>query len=296
MIRSMTAYASRTGNHDAVSWVWEMRGVNARGLDLRLRLPEGLDGLEATVRTVIKDTLTRGNISLSLRLQRDEAAQPLALDTAQLDRVLGALDQVQERAFAMGVTLGQPTAADVLNTRGVVTAEPQEQDTKGLVAALSADVAPLLADFTAMRAQEGAALEEVLLGQINEIGSLVDDAAAAAEARRPQAAQALKDSLAWVLEDVAEVDEQRIAQELAMIAAKQDITEEIDRLRAHVTAARAMVAASAPTGRKLDFLAQEFNREANTLCSKSQNAALTKIGLDLKVVIDQMREQVQNVE
>ncbi len=296
MIQSMTAYASRTASHGDVSWMWEMRGVNARGLDVRLRLPDGQDGLEAALRAAIKAALTRGNITVSLRLTRDEAAQPLALDTAQLDRVLSALDQVQERAFAMGVTLGQPTAADVLATRGVVQSGAAVPDDGALTKALIADFAPLLNDFTTMRASEGAALDQVLRGQLDQIEQLVDAAETVAEARRPQVRAALTEALQKVLADVAEADEQRIAQELAVIAAKQDVTEEIDRLRAHITAAREMMGAKAPAGRKLDFLAQEFNREANTLCSKSQNAALTKIGLDLKAVIDQMREQVQNVE
>ena len=296
MIRSMTAYASRTGSLGDVSWVWDMRGVNARGLDVRLRLPEGLDGLEAAIRKALKATVTRGNITLSLRLQRDESAQPLAIDAAQLDRVLAALDQVQERAFAMGVTLGQPTAADVLGTRGVVQNGVAEAENTELAAALSTDFSPLLADFSAMRDAEGAALGGLLSGQVDQIDAYITQAAKAAEARRPQVRAALTDALQKVLADVADADEQRIAQELAIIAAKQDVTEEIDRLRTHVAAARDMIAAKAPTGRKLDFLAQEFNREANTLCSKSQNADLTKIGLDLKAVIDQMREQVQNVE
>ncbi len=296
MIRSMTAYASRTGSEGDVSWVWDMRGVNARGLDVRLRLPDGLDGLEAELRKALKAALTRGNINASLRMQRDEGAQPLALDEAQLDRVLAALDHVQERAFAMGVTLGQPTAADVLATRGVVQSGVAEADNSALVKALVADFTPLLAEFVAMRDSEGKALEAVLTGQVTQIGTLVDAAEQAAEARRPQAEASLKEALAKVLAEVGDADEQRIAQELAIIAAKQDVTEEIDRLRAHVAAAQEMIAAKAPTGRKLDFLAQEFNREANTLCSKSQNADLTKIGLELKAVIDQMREQVQNVE
>ncbi len=296
MMRSMTAYASRTGRHGDTSWVWDMRSVNARGLDVRLRLPDSLDGLEAAIRTALKGAVTRGNINLSLRLHRDETSQALAMDAAQLDRVLAALDQVQERAFAMGVTLGQPTAADVLNTRGVVQTGPQDDDNNDLVAALKADFAPLLTDFLAMRDHEGAALQKVLTGQMTQIADLIQDAQTTAEARRPQAAQALKDSLARVMADIGEADEQRVSQELALIAAKHDVTEELDRLRAHVAAAGDMIAADAPTGRKLDFLAQEFNREANTLCSKSQNTALTKIGLDLKVVIDQMREQVQNVE
>jgi uncharacterized protein (TIGR00255 family) len=234
---------------------------------------------------------------LSLRLNREDAAQPLALDEAQLDRVLQALDHVQERAFSMGVTLAQPNAADVLAQRGVILQESGDTaDSSALLEILLADVKPLLDDFHAMRAVEGAALQTVISDQLDRISDLVDAAAATAEARKPEVQRALSENLARVMADVGDVDPARVAQELAMLAVKADITEELDRLRAHVAAARAMLDDNQPMGRKLDFLAQEFNREANTLCSKSQNVALTAIGLDLKAVIEQMREQIQNVE
>ena len=292
----MTAYASKTGAQAAVSWVWEMRGVNARGLDVRLRLPDGYEALEPALRAAMKANLARGNVTVSLRLSRGDDAAALALDGAQLDRVLQALDQVQERAFSMGVTLGQPTAADVLNHRGVVQHTKTEADTSETIDALKADIAPLVADFVAMRAQEGAALSAVIAGQVDQIATFLDAAKIAAKARKPELEKALSQNLARIVADVTEVDPARIAQELALLTVTQDIIEELDRLDAHVVAARAMLAASDPMGRKLDFLAQEFNREANTLCSKAQNKALTAIGLDLKAVIDQMREQIQNVE
>jgi uncharacterized protein (TIGR00255 family) len=296
MIHSMTAFASRTGSFGPFSWSWEMRGVNARGLDLRLRLPDGIEGLEQKLRAALTEVLARGNVTVNLRLTREESAQPLVVDEAQLDRVLMALDQIQERAFAKGVTLGQPTAADVLGQRGVLVASRTDDDSEALASALVADIAPLLADFVAMRASEGQALFAVITGQLNEISRLTDLAAEAAAARAPQVKEALRVSMRRVLEDVSEVDEARLAQELAVLAVKSDVTEEIDRLRAHVAAARVLLEERKPAGRKLDFLAQEFNREANTLCSKAQASALTGVGLDLKAVIDQMREQIQNVE
>lgn len=296
MIHSMTAFASRTGSFGPFSWSWEMRGVNARGLDLRLRLPDGIEGLEQKLRAALTEVLARGNVTVNLRLTSEESAQPLVVDEAQLDRVLMALDQIQERAFAKGVTLGQPTAADVLGQRGVLVASRTDDDSEALASALVADIAPLLADFVAMRASEGQALSGVITGQLNEIARLTDLAAEAAAARAPQVKEALRVSMRRVLEDVSEVDEARLAQELAVLAVKSDVTEEIDRLRAHVAAARVLLEERKPAGRKLDFLAQEFNREANTLCSKAQASALTAVGLDLKAVIDQMREQIQNVE
>ena len=296
MIHSMTAFASRTGNLGALSWSWDMRGVNARGLDLRLRLPDGMEAVERALRAALTKALGRGNVTVNLRLQREDADTALAIDEAQLDRVLRALDTVQERAFAMGVTLGQPTAADVLTQRGVVISGRAEEDTAPLVAALIADIDPLIAAFVQMRAAEGAALKSVIAEQLDRIASLTVAAASAAADRAPVVRANLTAALQRVLEDVEKVEEDRIAQELAMLAVKSDVTEEIDRLTAHVTAARDLLVQPGPVGRKLDFLSQEFNREANTLCAKAQSAPLTGIGLDLKAVIDQMREQIQNVE
>lgn len=296
MICSMTAFASRTGDLGPVSWVWDMRGVNGRGLDLRLRLPDGLDGLEQALRAKITTALTRGNVTVTLRLTRDEAGGGMRLDEAALAAVLQALDNVQERAFAMGVTLGQPTAADVLAQRGVLVSAVAETDNGALVTALTQDFAAMLAAFTAMRASEGAALLDVITGQLSRIAELIEQSATAAAERAPTQRATLQAALVRVMESVAEADPARIAQELALIAVKSDVTEEIDRLRAHVAAARALLAQDNPAGRKLDFLAQEFNREANTLCAKAQSSTLTAIGLDLKAVIEQMREQIQNVE
>ncbi|WP_245541091.1 YicC/YloC family endoribonuclease [Yoonia vestfoldensis] len=292
----MTAFASRTGDLGVVSWVWDMRGVNGRGLDLRLRLPDGLEGLEQAVRAQAMAGLARGNVSVNLRLTRDEAGSGVQVNAAQLTAVLQALETVQDRAFAMGVTLAQPTAADVLAQRGVLVGATADDDSTALVAALTQDFSALLADFQQMRDAEGAALHPVMTAQLARIAELTDLAAAAAADRAPQQRAALAAALAKVTDSAPDADPARIVQELALIAVKSDITEEIDRLRAHVAAAQTLLAQDAPAGRKLDFLAQEFNREANTLCSKAQSSALTAIGLDLKAVIEQMREQIQNVE
>ena len=295
MTNSMTAVASRTGVLGNLTWAWDIRSVNARGLDLRLRIPDSLDGLEAHLRKTLGAALARGNVTLNLRLAREEGASTLSVDPAQLDVVLQALDQVQERAFEMGVTLAQPNAADVLNQRGVLTTAKTERDDADLIKALTADFEPLLAALQDMRGAEGAALHQVVTVQIDEIETLVADAAHAANARKPAMEKTLKTALQRVAEAV-DFDQPRIAQELALIAVKADVTEEIDRLIAHIAAARALLASDGPIGRKLDFLSQEFNREANTLCAKAGSPALTAIGLSLKSVIDQMREQIQNVE
>jgi uncharacterized protein (TIGR00255 family) len=235
-------------------------------------------------------------VTVNLRLTREETAGQLTIDEPRLDAVLAALDAIQERAFAKGVTLGQPTAADVLTQRGVLIAAQVQDDDAALAAAIHADIAPLLADFCAMRRDEGAFLQGVVDGQLAQIATLTDAAEEAAAARLPQIRTNMTAALQRITEDVAMIEEGRVAQELAIVAMKADITEEIDRLKAHVKAARDLLAQDKPSGRKFDFLAQEFNREANTLCAKAPSTALTAIGLDLKAVIDQMREQIQNVE
>jgi len=296
MIHSMTAFASRRSTEQGLAWVWDLRSVNARGLDIRLRLPEGIEGLEQAVRGAISAAMKRGSISLNLKMAREAGDVPLTLDPAQLDRTLEALRLVQERAGRIGVNLSAPSPAEILSQRGVMTAREDDSTTESLLPTLQADLESLLKDFLAMRAREGALIADVLIGQLTEIESLVAQAQTAAESRRDVQKQAVTNALVRVLDTGAEVDPERLRQELALIAIKADVTEEIDRLRTHIAAARALMYKGGAVGRKLDFLAQEFNREANTLCSKSQSKELTSIGLDLKAAIEQMREQIQNLE
>jgi uncharacterized protein (TIGR00255 family) len=299
MITSMTGFAARKGQGAGHSWAWDLRSVNGKGLELRLRVPDGIDGLEQALRAELGRALNRGNVSLTLKLARDGAAEPgegLRVNPAALQAVLSALGQVEQAAMSSGVTLSQASAADVLAVRGVLDAAPQDEDTAALRGALLADLPALLAAFQAMRQAEGAALARVLGDQIDRIAALTAQAADLAAARRESAAAGLRAALDRLLAAADGLDEARIAQELALLAVRTDVTEELDRLAAHVAAARALLAETGPVGRKLDFLMQEFMREANTLCSKAQALELTRIGLDLKTVMDQMREQVQNVE
>ncbi|WP_246082486.1 YicC/YloC family endoribonuclease [Rubellimicrobium rubrum] len=292
----MTAFASRRGRHGDIDWDWDLRSVNGRGLELRLRLPEGIAGLEQAVRNALSARLARGNVSLTLRQTRAAAEGALALDDDQLDRVLHALEHVQQRAFTLGVTLAQPTAADVLSQKGVVVAAPSVVSEEGLVEWLLTDLGVLLDEFINAREAEGSALAAVIQGQLSQIESLVEEATGAADLRRDEARLAMAAAFRRVSDEVSEIDETRLTQELALLALKSDVTEELDRLRAHVAAARELIGDPQPAGRRLDFLAQEFNREANTLMSKSGSMRLGRVGLDLKAAIDQMREQVQNVE
>lgn len=292
----MTAFASATGTCQGYGWTWDLRSVNGKGLDLRLRVPDWIDGLEAAIRARLGSAVTRGNVNLSLRVQSEERAGQLTLNTATLEDILSAMAQVEARAMETGVTLAPATAADLLALRGVLDSTSAVQDTHGLRDALLKDLEPVLNSFLKMRQGEGAALAAVLSEQLEQIAALTDQAAQAADARQARMADTLRRQLARVTDHNDAVAPERVAQELAVIAVKSDVTEELDRLRAHIIAARALLEQGGPVGRKLDFLTQEFNREANTLCSKAQDSGLSAVGLELKAVIDQMREQVQNVE
>ncbi|MCG7492263.1 YicC/YloC family endoribonuclease [Thalassobius sp. Cn5-15] len=296
MLQSMTGFASGKGALAPHSWTWELRSVNAKGLDLRLRVPDWIEGLETALRGQLGTALGRGNVTLSLRIQREETGSVQVLNASVLDSTLIALSQITARAAAQGVELAPMTAADLMAQRGVMEQASSEDETKALSAALLAEFPAILQAFTDMRATEGRALHQVLTRAVDEIETLTDQAEAAIGDRKVAMEDVLRSALTRVMQNVDTMDEDRLAQEMALIAVKSDVTEELDRLRAHIAAARDLLNVTKPVGRKLDFLMQEFNREANTLCSKSQNTALTRIGLDLKTVIDQMREQVQNVE
>ncbi|WP_372840630.1 YicC/YloC family endoribonuclease [Phaeovulum sp.] len=293
----MTGFAARQGAGAGMEWAWDLRAVNGKGFDLRLRLPEGIDGLEAGVREAVARVVARGSVQLGLKLSAGAASETLQINPPGLTAALAALAAAEAQAAGQGLELARTSAAQVLGLRGVTQQVVAEApDPVALREAVLQDLAALLDDFDAMRRTEGAALARVLGAQIDRIATLTDDAALAAEARRPEVAENLRAALARVADAAPGADPARVAAELAMLAIKADVTEEIDRLRTHVAAARAHLAAGGPVGRKLEFLTQEFVREANTLCSKSGSAALTAIGLDLKHVIDQMREQIQNLE
>ena len=300
MVKSMTGYAA-TGcefTSDAEQYVcqWDMRSVNGRGLDLRLRIPDWLEGLEIAIRKQMAETIKRGNVTLSLKLSRIDQSSGMRLNAEALDAAVSMIMAAETRAESQGLGLAPMTAADLLSMRGVVDVGPEVAVPQSLVADLLAQATPLIDAFNANRAAEGAAMAALLNAQIDRIASLTAQALVAIDARRADQAAALKAAVARLYDAAPQLEPARLEQELALLAVKTDVTEEIDRLTAHVEATRVLLAESNPIGRKLDFLMQEFNREANTLCAKSQSPELTRIGLDLKTVIDQMREQVQNLE
>lgn len=296
MIKSMTGFASGKGALGPHSWSWELRSVNGKGLDMRLRVPDWLTGLEAALRADMSKQISRGNVTLSLRVAREETAAELKLNEGAMSAALDALAQAEELAVNKGVALAPSKASDLLMLKGMLDAAAEDDDPAPLVEALKSEFGSLLAEFVTMRRDEGQALASILSAQLDQIQTLTEQATELAERRKEAMADTLRQNLARVTENSQGADPDRVAQELALIAVKADITEELDRLAAHVVAARALLEQEAPVGRKLDFLMQEFNREANTLCSKSQNSELTSVGLELKAVIDQLREQVQNVE
>ena len=292
----MTGYAARDVASDGFQRSWELRSVNGRGLDMRLRLPDGLGRLDIALRERLKKALSRGSVTLSLRLTREAGTSGAEVDEPALLAVLGALSHVRRAAEAQGLPVADPDPVRILTLPGVMAGAGAQADLPA-DEALLAEFDVLLADFLASRAEEGRALHETLQGQIGQMAPLIKEAATLADAPREAAGTRLHEQMQKVLDNTEGADPDRLAQELALLAVKSDVTEEIDRLaNAHVPAAKALLEAEGPVGRRFDFLMQEFNREANTLCSKSGDATLTQVGLDLKVLIDQMREQVQNVE
>ena len=292
----MTGFAAATGTMDPFRWTWDLRSVNGKGLDVRLRVPDWIEGLEAALRPLLQARAKRGNITLSLRLTREDAAAAVTLNTAQMKATVQMLLEIEAEAMDQGLSLGPARATDIAVMRGVMEQGVTQDDPAPLRAALVAELPELIDAFDNMRLSEGAALHAVLIDQLDQVKALTAEAADLAEARKSEVAETLKRNLARVLDNTDGADPDRVAQELALLAVKADVTEEIDRLHTHVGAARDLLNEAAAVGRKLDFLMQEFNREANTLCSKAQNTELTRVGLALKALIDQMREQVQNVE
>lgn len=293
-LHSMTGFARAQGSTGPWRWSWELRSVNAKGLDVRLRLPSGFEELEAGARAAATRTLSRGSVSATFTLSREGDQVSVSVNEAALQALITATRAAAER-FAL-----PPASLDsLLAVKGIVEvseADSVDEDRAGITAAALAGFEAALADLKVMREREGGALRTVLLERLDAISALVDAAEALPERRIEAIRARLAEQVRALLDTGAPLDGERLHQEAALLAAKADVREELDRLRAHVGAARDLLGTGGPVGRRLDFLAQEFNRESNTLCSKSNGVALTQIGLDLKLLVDQFREQIQNIE
>ncbi|MBN9036804.1 MAG: YicC family protein [Rhizobiales bacterium] len=293
-LQSMTGFARAAGEHDGTAIAWELRSVNGKGLEVRLRLPSGHDRLEPSVRQQVQRRFTRGNLQATLSMSTGgRLVQPVVND-AFLKDLAGLAKRLEDQYGC------QPATADgLLALRGVLEV-PEDALGEEERALLDADVLAVLGRaldaLEAARKEEGEALRALLAGQLDAIAALASRAEAD-PAREPAAIRArLAEQVKLLIDAAPSLDEARLNQEAAFLATKADIREELDRLGTHVASSRALLAEGGPVGRRLDFLAQEFNRESNTLCSKSNAASLTAIGLELKAVVDQFREQVQNLE
>ncbi len=292
-IASMTGFARSEGSIDGITWAWELRSVNGRTLDLRFRLPNGWDSQEAAFRDMAGKVLKRGNVTANLTIRRESQTR-LELDPAALEQVLAIATDLHRR-----IPGSPPPSADaLLSLPGVLRqAQADQQEERTIAgAAVLAGLGVALHDLVASRQAEGERLSGVLGGLLQEIAGLRETAQRQAIGQPAAQRARMLENLQTLLRETPNLSEERVAQEVALLASRSDVREELDRLSSHVEAAHALMREAVNVGRKLDFLMQEFNREANTLCSKSASTELTATGLKLKAAIEQLREQVQNIE
>jgi len=293
-LSSMTGFARGQGVCGAYAWAWELKSVNAKGLDLRLRLPPGWDAVEVPVRKQASEVLARGTIHGTLTVKREGVAPVVRVNEPVLAAVLATV-----KSLAGRVEAAPPQLDGILSLKGVIEVvddDEREEERQAAHAAAVTGFQATVMELAEMRRREGGALGQVLTQRLHEIAAL----AARAEAvpgRQPEAIRArIAEQVETLLGASERFDPDRLHQEAILIASKADIREELDRLASHVAQAQRMIADGGAVGRRLDFLAQELNREANTVCSKSNDIELTNIGLELKTVVEQFREQVQNLE
>jgi len=298
-IASMTGFSRMEGALDGFVWVWEIKSVNGRTLDLRCRLPAGFEPLDAFLRAATAERLKRGSLSINLSVGDSAAKGALKVDRMTLAQIMALLPAIDAEAKQAGVMLAPPRLDGLLALRGVLDLElPMlapavlEQRQRALQESFLA----ALEELDSMRLAEGARLGTLIEDHLAEIARLCAAAGREAAAQPQAIAARLAQQFEELLPAARAIDPGRLAQEAAILATKADVREEIDRLGAHVEAARAQLAVGGAVGRKLDFLCQEFNREANTLCSKAADLALTSLGIALKASIEQLREQIQNIE
>ena len=293
-IASMTGFARSAGAQGNFTWAWELKSVNGKSFDAKLRLPQGMDHLEPLARAALMQGFKRGNVQAALSTAGNDAEEKIAVNEQVLDNYIALAEKLHARVGG-----AKPSAESFLTLKGVfeyAVTEVSEEEQAGRDAEILATLNEAITALAKARREEGSRLLEILSAQVTRIEELTL-AARDNPSRTPETIRArLKDQVTRLLETGASFDQERLHQEAVIIATRADIQEEVDRLIGHVEAARELLASREPVGRKLDFLAQEFNREANTLCSKAGDKAMTTIGLELKTTIDQLREQVQNIE
>jgi len=293
-LSSMTGFARGHGVCGSYAWAWELKSVNAKGLDLRLRLPPGWEAVEVPVRGRAAETLARGTVYGTLTVEREGIGPAVRVNEAVLNAVLATL-----KGLAGRVEAAPPRLDGIVALKGVIEVADQDEAEADRLAAEQAVVAGFdrtVMELAVMRRREGESLRTVLVQRLSEIAALAARAEAA-PGRRPEAIRArIAEQVAMLLEASSRFDPDRLHQEAILIASKADIREELDRLQSHVAQARELIGEGGPVGRRLDFLAQELNREANTICAKSNDVELTHVGLSLKTSVEQFREQVQNLE
>jgi uncharacterized protein (TIGR00255 family) len=289
---SMTGFARVRGTHGTLDWAWELKSVNGKGLEPRFRMPPGYDSLEVPARQALGKRLKRGSVQVSLSLTEQAQAPALKINREALQAISEAM-----RAMEAVMPMSPPSADGIFRMKGVIEEDQGvEADVEARDAAMLASLDEALTALAKARAEEGARIGTLLTAQLDRVAALAKEARQLASLAPEAVKQRLVDQVAKLVEASSALAPERLHQEAALLAAKADVTEELDRLDAHVAQARDLLADTEPAGRRLDFLCQEFTREANTLCSKSFDIQLTRLGLDLKAVIEQFREQVQNVE
>jgi len=290
----MTGFARQHGSEGGVTWTWEVKSVNGRALDLRCRLPQGYESLDTTARGLVASYCARGNLQLNLSIDRIAAPSRVQVNRALLDQVIALTKELEGQVEA-----APPRLDGLLGIRGVIELVDEADDPEAMAAreaAMAQNLKAALSDLVTARRAEGQRLHALVAAHLATISKLVEAAAATAGAQPEALRERLKTQLDELLEARPGLPEERLAQEAAVLIGKADVREELDRLRAHLEAAGDLLAEGGPVGRRLDFLCQELNREANTLCSKSPDVELTRIGLELKTAVEQLREQVQNLE
>lgn len=294
-IKSMTGFGRADGTTDDIVWHWEVRSVNGRGLDVRVRVPPGQEVLDQAARKAVSGVLTRGNVNITLAVYRTLGATEIRLNEDVLRQVMAAGERA--RSLTGGGALGLEAMLQIKGVLEIAEPDEAESDRERRHGEMLSGLEAALKEVVATRSGEGSKLAAVVSAHLDEIASLVERIANVPSRTPAEVSRRIGENIRRLLgEQGVSLDQDRLYQEAVLVAAKADVEEELQRLRAHVEAAREFLTKREPVGRKLDFLTQEFNREANTICSKANDIEVTRAGLALKAVIEQMREQVQNIE